>query len=228
MTWRPEFHVDGALLVDDVKVARLNNLWMLVGSHRSAISMSGSIAEARSLRAAPTALPLPLLRAHTRCHVDPRRGRRLRPSPSDRGRDRDSAVLRLSGEDLTRAEDRPWPQGAATRPACKQTGPREERARIKASQVASSRNASHHAHVRDQPGRVFPYPESLGTREARNNTMSIEIIVLRREWQASNRRELRASPIVDKVDLLYVVCSCSLPNRRSSETARRGERVAAM
>lgn len=31
VTWRPEFHVDVALLVDDVEVARLENLWMLVG-----------------------------------------------------------------------------------------------------------------------------------------------------------------------------------------------------
>jgi arylsulfatase A-like enzyme len=31
VTWRPEFHVDVALLVDDVEVARLDNLWMLVG-----------------------------------------------------------------------------------------------------------------------------------------------------------------------------------------------------
>jgi arylsulfatase A-like enzyme len=31
VTWRPEFHVDAALFVDDVKVAQLDNLWMLVG-----------------------------------------------------------------------------------------------------------------------------------------------------------------------------------------------------
>jgi arylsulfatase A-like enzyme len=31
VTWRPEFRVDVALLVDDVEVARLDNRWMLVG-----------------------------------------------------------------------------------------------------------------------------------------------------------------------------------------------------
>ena len=31
VTWRPEFHVDVAVLVDDVEVARVDNLWMLIG-----------------------------------------------------------------------------------------------------------------------------------------------------------------------------------------------------